>query len=803
MTNLKLAFRSVRGNPLFSAIVILTMAVAIAANTTIFSIYDRLVLNPVTIPDPASLVAIWFNNPQRNTQTPSISIPRYETLRKEVQSFSSIGLSAFDSFTLTGAGDATQLTGLRVSASFFPTLGIGPARGRNFTAEEDVPNGPAVCIISHELWQTQFGGRASMVGEAIQLNGAPWQVVGIMPPRLSAPYRQVQVFAPRVFEVGGLTAAQIQGGATFAQPIARLKPGTTIEQAGAELAAFSGSYKQRFPANVDANNVNEARPFVATLVSGVQPTMYTLLGAVACVLLIACANVASLFLSRLLRRRKDIAIRLSLGATRGTIVRQFLLESLFFSTAAGVLGSVLAVWALRAVQAVAASQLPPSVTLALNWRALAFTAGIALVCAILTGLFPALQGSRPDVVEQLKDSARGSSRGQGGRFRQGLIVAEVMLSVVLLVGAALLLLSFMKLQRTTAGFEPRGVASAFVALPVARYATSAQQGEFFEQVLERLRAQPGVTDAAAAFSLPLFGGARTPYSIAGRPVAPIGQRPIIGINNVSDGYFRALQIPIAQGRGFTADDRASSPAVTIVNETFARRAFPGESPVGQALLLGAANRRVEIVGVIRDVKSAGVNAPTPDEAYFPMRQIARPGMNVIAKTGGDASALQSAIRAAVAAVDKSQAISFFATLETNVALSLGTQRLVATLTGVFAVLALVLSLTGLYSVLAYLVSQRTAEIGIRMALGATRRQVVGLVMRSGLGLVAVGLLLGLAGAAGTARLIRQQLFGIEPLDAGIYVAVAALFAAVAALACLGPSLRASRIDPLVAFRATD
>ena len=405
------------------------------------------------------------------------------------------------------------------------------------------------------------------------------------------------------------------------------------------------------------------------------------------------------------------------------------------------------------------------------------------------------------MIEQLKDSARGSSRGQGGRFRQGLIVAEVTLSVILLVGAGLLLASFLRLQATTAGFEPRGVASAFVALPAARYATSAQQAEFFDQVLERLRAQPGVTDAAVAFSLPLFGGARTPYTVAGRPTPPIGQRPIIGINNVSDGYFRLLQIPIAQGRAFTADDRLAAPAVCIVNETFAKRAFPGESPLGQALLLGAANRRVEIVGVMRDVKSAGVNAPTPDEAYFPVRQIARPGMNVIARTGGDASLLQPAIRAAVAAVDKTQAISFFSTMETNVALSLGTQRLVATLTGVFAALALVLSLTGLYSVLAYLVSQRTAEIGIRMALGATRRQVVGMVMRSGLGLVAVGLVLGLAGAAGTARLIRQLLFGVGPLNAGIYAGVAVVFALVAALACLGPSLRASRIDPLAAFRA--
>jgi predicted permease len=801
MTNLKAAIRAMRGSPAFSTIVVLTMAVGIAANTAIFSVYDQLMLHPVTIPDPSSLVAIWFNNPQRNTQTPSSSVPRYDELRAGVHAFSSIGLSAFDSFLLAGDGGATQLNGLRVSATFFPTLGILPARGRNFAADEDVPNGPAVCILSYETWQAQFGARESLIGQTIQLNGTAWEVVGIMPPKLSVPFGQVQVFAPRVFETGGLTKAQIDAGATFAQPIARLKPGTSIEQARAELAAFSTAYKARHPTNIDANNISEPRDFVTALVSGFQPTMYTLLGAVGCVLLIACANVASLFLSRLLKRRKELAVRLSLGATRATIVRQLLTESLIFSTAAGALGTLLAFWALRAMQSVIASQLPPNVTLALNWRALMFTAAVTVACAILTGLFPALQTSRPNVVDQLKDGARGTSGAHGGKFRRSLIIAEVTLSVVLLVGAGLLLATFRNLQVTALGFNPKGAAAAFVQLPAGRYATPAQQSDFFVQAVSSLRAQPGVTDAAAAFSTPLTGSARTPYGVAGRPLPPLSQRPIVGLNIVSDAYFRLLEIPLAEGRAFNADDRLNSLGVCIVNETFARRVFPGQSAVGQALLVGGTNRRVEIVGVIQDVKSAGANAPTPDEAYFPLEQLGRSGMNVIAKTTGDASALQAAIRSGVSAVDKTQAISFFATMETNVAQSLGTQRLVATLTGLFAALAVGLSLMGLYCVLAYLVSQRTAAIGIRMALGATRRQVVSLVMRSGLGPVAIGLLLGLGTAAVASRLIRQLLFGVGPLNVPIYAGVAAVFALVAALACLGPSLRASRINPLVAFRA--
>jgi len=802
MTNLKVAARALRRNAGFSIGVTLIMAVAIGANTAMFSVYDRLVLHPVSIPDPSSLVAIWFNNPQRNVQTPSCSIPRYEELRGRTQSFSALGLSAFDNFTLTGNGEPAQLNGLRVSSTFFPTLGVQPRSGRNFTAQEDVPNGPAVAIISHELWQSQLGGRP-IVGQTIQLNGTAWEVVGVMPPNLSAPFGQVQVFAPRVFEVGGLTAAQIQSGATYAQPIARLKPGVSLEQARAELVAFSNGYRERYPSRLDANNISEPRLFVASLVSGFEPTMYTLLGAVACVLLIACANVASLFLSRLLARRKEIALRLSIGATRGSIVRQFLAESLLFSSAGAVLGTTLAVWTLSILQSVVSSQVPPNTVLAVNWRVVLFTGAITALSTLLTGLLPAVQASRADLAEHLKDSTRGTSGGHGRRFRHGLIVAEVMLSVVLLVGAALLLASFVKLQNTAPGFDPGGAAAAYIGLAPGRYATAAQQLEFYDQVSSRMRSQPGITGVAIALSAPLSGfSPRTTFAVAGQPLPPLAERRVATMNIVSDDYFGMLHIPLAQGRSFTADDRTSAPPVCIVNETLAQRLFSADgTALGHSLLLGRdGTTRAEIVGVIRDVKSAGLNVPAPDELYLPLRQTSRPGMFLIARTSGDATTLQAAMRSAVATADKDQAISFFATLDSNVTSSVGTQKLVATLTGIFAGLALALALIGLYSVLAYAVSQRTPEIGIRMALGASPRQVIGLVMRHGLTLVSVGLGLGLLGAAGVSRLIRQLLFGVQPLDAAIYGGIAVLFALVAALACVAPSLRASRIDPLTAFR---
>lgn len=803
MSDFKSALRALLKTPGFTIVAVLTIAVGIAANTALFSVFDRLILNPIALPRPSELVAIWTNNPQLNFNAPAASWPRYEEIRQHAKSFSAIGVSAFDNFTLTGNGDPEQLQGLRVSASFLPTLGILPARGRNFTEAEDLPNGAAVCILSHELWQARFGGRTSILGETIQLNGGSWEVVGIMPPKLTNPFSQTQVFAPRIFEVGGLTPVQVQNGAGYSQPLARLKPGVSLEQAHAELAAISKSYAAEFGSKLDANNLSEARAFTESLIGNLKPTFYTLLGAVSFVLLIACANVASLFLGRLAARHKEIAVRQSLGATRGLIVRQFLVESLVFSVAAGVLGVLLGLWALSAIQTAFANQLPPNTTLVLDWRALLFSLAVTLVSALLVGLVPALQASKTQLVEVLKDAARGSSGARGGKFRAGLIISEVALSVVLLVCSSLLLISFLRLQRTPPGFDPKGVAAAFVGVPATRYTTPEQQAQFFSTVIERLKANGQVTEAAAGIGLPMSGfNPRSPYSVVGRPILPLSQRPLAGLGIVSEDYFKVLRIPFAEGRAFTAADRDGAPGVCIINESLAQRLFPGTSALGQILLRGRdADIKHEIVGVIRDVKTNGLNAAAPDEIYFPMRQLSRGGMAVVARTNTDPNVLQAVIRSAVAGVDKDQPISFFRTMDANIAQSLGVQRIVASLTAIFAAVALVLSAVGLYSVLAYAVAQRTSEIGIRMALGAQPGQVIGLVLRGGMKLVAIGLVAGLAAAAGAAKLIQTLLFNVQPFDPAVYGGVAILFALVALLACLLPSLRASRIDPLVALRA--
>ncbi|MBL9216883.1 MAG: ABC transporter permease [Opitutaceae bacterium] len=804
MHSLPFAFRALLKTPGFTAVAVLTIAVAIGANTTLYSIFDRLMLNPVSFPEPERVVALWAVNNERNFVAPAVAWPRFDEIRREARSFASLADSCFDSQTLTGNGEPEQLTGLRVTANYFATLGLAPARGRDFRPEEDQPNGPGVAILSHEYWQTRFGGRANIVGESILLNGRPHEVIGIMPPRLTNPIGGVQVFVPRVFEPGGLTPAQVQVGAGYSQPVARLKPGVTREQANAELAALSRAYKERFATQLDADNQIEARFLTETLVQGIRPTMRMLLGAVACVLLIACANVASLFLGRLCARHKEIAVRQSLGATRGAIVWQFLAESLVFSVAAGGVGILLALWALSAIQQVVANQLPPNAELTLSWPALAATVTVTFVVSLLVGLFPALQASKPDLVEALKDASRGNVGSPRARhFRHGLIVLEVALSVVLLTGAGLLLRSFQRLQDIPPGFQPGGLALAFVGAPVQRYATPETQERLFADIVDQLKLVPQVRAASSAIGVPLTGNApQAPYTVGTAAALPLSQRPLAGLRIVGEDYFTTLGIPLRQGRAFTAQDRLGAPLVCVINESFAKRLFPGESALGKQLRRGRdAEFAHQIVGVIGDVKSVGLAAPAPDEIYYPMRQLPRPGLTVVARTDGDPAALQAVIRTAVAAVDKDQPITFFNTMDGIMRQNLGFQRIVAALTGIFAGVALLLAAIGLYSVLAYSVAQRTSEIGIRMALGASSGQVLGMIVTQGMALVGIGLVAGLWGAYGAGALLASLLFQTTAFDLSIYAVVTVVFAAVALLACLLPARRAARIDPLVALRS--
>ncbi len=799
-----LPFRRLLKTPGFAAVSILTLALGIAASTALFSLFNELILHPHRFPAPDTLVRIWTNNAAKNLVAPAISWPKFQHFRDQQASFAQVALSTGANFSFArDDAEPEQLFGLRVSANFLSTLGVQPALGRTFTAEEDSPGGADVAIISHEFWQTRLGGRTGVLGQTILLEGAPHVIVGVLPPAVSNPFNNVLILAPRAFEPQGLTADQMRVGSSVLQVTARLKPDASLAAANTEISGLSKRYGAAFPDMLDAQNENDVRLFTEELAGSLRPTFYLLIGVVAAVLLIACANVSNLFLARLSARQKEVAIRVSLGATRWQLVSQFLFESLATTALAALVGIGLAAVALRAVQTLASAQLPPNTVFSIDLATLGFTALVCGVCAVCIGLVPALQSSRANLSDILKDSTRGAPGGvRGSRFRSALIVADVALSVVLLIAAGLLLVSFFRLQRTPAGFRTEGVAAAFVSLPLQRYPTSAQQAEFYVNVLEQLRANPQVRGAAAALGLPLSGFLPiAPYVVDGGVIPPLPERPLAGFRVVSDGYLPTMGIALREGRAIGAQDREGAPNVCMLSESFAKRLFPGGSALGKSMRRGReAEMLCEVVGIVADVKSNGVGAPPPDEIYYSMRQLGRPGLNLVAQIDGDPTTLQSIMRRAVANVDRAQPISFFQTLDVLAAQALGFQRIVAWLTGAFAIIALLLAATGLYSVLAYSVAQRTSEIGLRMALGAQTGNVLRLIMRQGFVLISVGLVIGLGTAAAGSSVIRTLLFEIDPLNPPIFSGVTALFAVVGLFACLIPSLRASRIDPIVALR---
>lgn len=817
---MKLALRSLSKTPGFAAVAVLTLAFGIGANTALFSTFNTFVRQPLTLPQSDRLVRISVTNPALNFSSRYGSWPRYEFIRDHQKSFSGIAAASFASYPLTRQGaDPEQLHALQISANFLPTLGVAPLRGRNFSREEDAVGGANVILLSYDCWQRYFGGRESILGENVRLGGTSYAVVGVLPPALNNLYERVMIYLPRPFEPQDISPQVVQSGGGYLDVTARLKEGVSVEQAAAELTTLGQGYRAAFPAYTDGKHDNVVKTLTEELVGNFRPTFRLLLAAVGLVMLIACANITALFFGRLSVRRREIAVRLSLGATRAQLVWQFLAESLVFSAAAGVLGIFFGWWALDLIQHVVmgaagnggvagslnTNPLPVG-ALRLDGPTLGFTLGLSTLTAIVVGCVPAMEASRTGVAEVLKDTARSTGGGvRGARFREVLIVGEVALSVVLLVGSALLLVSLSRLQRTQPGFEPRGVATAYVNIADTdrRYATGRQQMDFFAQLTARLENLPQVKSAAVGYNVPLAGyQARAGYVIGGQPVPPPAERARAWIDSVSEHYFATMGIPLREGRTFNVGDNEQAPGVCVVNESFARRLFPGESALGKILLRGAAAEiKCQIVGVVGDVKSAGLNEAPPDEIYLPFRQLPRSTGTLVVRTEGDPAALHTAMRAALASVDNTVALAFFTTMDSALGSSLIFQRITAWLTSAFAGVAFVLSTVGLYSVIAYAATQRTGEIGLRMALGAQRHEVVRLVLHSGLRLVAVGLVLGLGIAAGVGHLLSVLLYEVHPLNPLIYGAVVVLFAGVATLACLLPALRASRTDPLVALRS--
>ena len=781
---------------------VIALGLGIGANTVLFSAINTLFLRPLTYPKPEQLVRVWGSFPERGLDQANVSWPRYSAWRDQQQCFSKFAAQSFTGFTLTGRGDPENLQGIRVTSDFLPTLGIEPLFGRTFTADDDRPGGPNVAILSHTLWQKRFGADRNILDQPIVLSGTPYTVIGVMPETLKFPFARNQVWLPRVFENEGLPPDIIQKGTGYLTTLGRLKPGVSREQADEQLHVIDRRYAAANSEKVDSKAGMSTVSFQEDLVGRQRPMLLTLFAAVGCVLLVACANVANLLLARFIARRKEIAVRTALGATRARIISQFLTESVLISGIAGVLGILLAIWGLDLLKKVAENFIPRILEVSLDWHVLSFAVGVSLLTGIVLGLIPALHASRNDPIDSLKDSSRGTTGRQAGRLRACLLVAEVALSLVLLVGAVLLVDSFRRLQNVDPGFRSENITTFFVGLPPGSYPNEEKQASFYESALEKLKSVPGVTHVAAGSTLPASdgGNTRSPAAVEGRPVPPVSDRTITVRSTISPGFFEALGIPIKQGRDFTWRDRKGSPDVVIINETMARKLFPGEDPIGHRLITGIQSIPREIVGVTGDVRSENLSLPPAAEMYYPTTQLDGAFLSVIVRSSRPASSLRPELIAAIHSLDPGLPIDQVQPYSEVLAQAYADRRLSMYLLGGFAALALALAGMGIYSVIAYGVAQRTNEFGIRFALGAVARDVIGLVMKEGLRLAVIGLAIGLALSFALTWLMQRLLFEVSPRDPLLYSGVSLFICGIAALACFVPALRATRINPMEALR---
>jgi predicted permease len=804
LQDLRYAFRQLAKQPSFTFVAVVALALGIGANTAIFSVVDSIFLRPLPYPEPARLVQLGSSLPERDIRGFQFSYPRYLAVRDGQAVFSDLALGIFTGFTVTGRGDPEQVRGIHVSASYLTTLGMQPLHGRNFSAEEDRPGGVPVVLISHNYWKLHFNSNPSVLGQTITLDGLPRTIIGILPPALSSfPLNQVDLWAPRPAEVAFLATSQLEGGGFFFQVIGRLKPGVTLTQARENVSVLAAGYRQTHPSNSDAPTHADVDPLLDTLVGDQRQTYALLFGAVGCVLLIACANVANLLLARFVGRRKEIALRFALGATRGHVVRQLLLESSLVALGGGALGLLLAKWGLDAFVQLGQNFIPRSAEISLDPRAMVFTLAVALLTGLAMGLFPALQAARQDANDALKDSSRGSTGGAAqGRMRSGLLVGEIALSLVLLIAASLLLTSFARLQRVSPGFKTENVFVGFLNLPPTKYPNATALSNFFIRLQERVAAIPGARSVAVHDSPPLSGNAGpAPIAVVGRTVPPLGDRPSAIRHLVSPNSFATLGIPLKRGRDFNDRDRPGSPETVIINEAFARQFFPDEDPIGRKIITGMGQKVAEIVGLAADTHTVDLNSPPRAEYFLPALQRGETFTTLLVRTEGDPAAFANSVRAALREIDPDQPLVNAQPLTTLIADSIADRRLVMMLLAAFAVLALVLACLGVYSVMAYVVGQRTGEIGIRMALGASPATVQRMVLGEGLRLTGLGIGLGLLAAFALTRFMSQMLFGVQAHDPLIYAGISLLIAAVAACACWLPARRATRVDPLIALRS--
>jgi putative ABC transport system permease protein len=795
LADLRTAVRRLAKSPGFAIAAVLTLALGIGANTTLFSIVDAVVLRPLPFPRPSELMAI---QSRRAHGGDSVSAPDFLDWRRQSRAFREMGAATSQAVVvLSGRGEPERLPGERVSPGLFPLLGARPALGRTFTAQEDRP-GSGVAILSHGLWKRRFGGDPGILGRGLRLDGQPAVVIGVMPAGFTTLEEDSEIWIPMAFTEDELASR----GSHFLAVVGRLAPGATPARAEAEMLAITARLAKEHPRE-DGGYSAEVWPLHDVVTGGVRPALLMLLGAVSFVLLIACANVANLLLARAATRQRELAVRAALGASRRRLMGEMLADGLPLALAGGLGGVLLALWGTDLAVAAIPAGLPRAGEIRVDGMALAFTLALSLLTGLAISLVPAFQTGRGRLHEALKDGGRSASGGKGRHAtRSLLVVLELTLAAALLIGAGLMLKSFARLMQVDPGFRPAGLVAGRVGLPEARYPKTEQQVAFLDAVLARLRATPAVRDAAAVSPLPL-GSSRHSLSfvLLGRPAEAPGAKLSANWRTVSPGYFRTMGIPLVAGRDLGDRDREGAPPVLVVNQTLARRHFPRENPLGKRVRIGYNDLECEIVGVVGDVRHAGLDAEAGPEMYTSFAQAPWPSVDLVVRTSSDVRVAAAALRAAVRQVDPEQAVARIETLDELLAGSASKTRFVFALLALFAGLALLLAAVGLYGVMSWSVGERTHEIGIRMALGARRGEVLGMVVRQGAGLILFGVGAGLLLAWALARLIARLLFTVSPTDPVTFAAVPLVLAAVAFAATWLPAQRATRVDPLLALKA--
>ncbi len=788
--DLRFGARMLLKQPGFTLIAVITLALGIGANTAIFSVVNGVLLKPLPYDQPGQLVQLW-EDPRSGTRKNRIAPGAFLDWRDHNTTLESLSVFGGASLNLTGAGEPERLNGVEMSAGGLEILRARPLLGRTFAPDEDQQGKNKVVVLTYRLWQRRWNGDAAIIGRTVQFGGQSYTVIGVLPPNF-LPWETAEFVIPYVFSP---QAAQ-QRGIHFLRAFARLKPGVSVEQAQAELNAIAQRFKPLYPVSKKDWGVTIV-PLHEEITGQIKPTLLLLLGAVALVLLIACANVANLLLARASARQRELVVRAALGAGRWRIVRQLLTESLLLALLGALCGLLLAYWSLDTLTRLIAVNLPRAQEVNLDLRVLGFTLLVSMVTGLAFGLAPAYQAARLNLNDTLKEGGRGLLTNSRNRLRGGLLIAEVALALMLLVGAGLLMKSFIRLSNVPLGFNPQNVLTMQITLPEKKYPDAARRSAFFEQALQRIEALSGVEAAGLTWTLPVAGGPPSNgFKIEGRKSAPDGGDA--DFDYCTPNFFRALGIQLLKGRFFDARDTAASPRVVIVNAAFVRAYFPNEEPLGQRLQID--KESWEIVGVVGDWRNRGLTEKVRPRYYMPQPFSRFSNGSLIVRTASAPLAMAERVRKAILAVDSEQPVANMRTLEDVIATSVAQRRLTLRLIGLFAVIALLLAAVGLYGVMAYVVSLRTNEIGIRLALGAQTRDVLKLVIRQGMTLVGIGLLIGLIGAFSLARFIATQLYEVSALDPATFALVSLLLTGVALLACYIPARRATKVDPLTALR---